>query len=565
MKLARLLLCIVLLGLIAVPGNMQDVPPDSAQEACASIPTEIQALDMDNVQITLAELITTETDNPSYCLVQGKVNERTGIDGRQYAIGFEMRLPTEWNGRFLYQANGGNDGSVVPAIGGGNATGDASALARGFAVLSTDAGHNGNDPVNLELGLIAGNVFGLDPQARSDYGYAATGTMAPIGEMLIELYYGTQPAYSYMMGCSNGGRHGMVAASRYPEYFDGILVGNPGLNLPKAAVQHAWDVQSFQIANPDIRQALSRGDMSLVAQRVVEVCDQLDGAADGLVANLTMCQQVFNLSDLQCAGDKDDTCLTAEQVTALDRAMGGPLNSAGEQLYVDWPYDSGLGGGDWRFWKLESGIPPWDGLPLIATLGAGSLSYIFTTPPTLTDGDPASLLAFLSEFDFDQDAPKIYATDDVFTESAMDFMTPPDVDNPTLAEFNAAGGKMVIYHGQSDGVFSVNDTINWYEALTANHDGDATNFVRLFTVPGMNHCASGPTTDQFDALTALVNWVEEGQAPDQIIAAVNPENPELPAEWSKTRTRPLCVWPQIAVFVGDDLESAASFECQLPQ
>jgi feruloyl esterase len=247
--------------------------------------------------------------------------------------------------------------------------------------------------------------------------------------------------------------------------------------------------------------------------------------------------------------------------------MSGPTNSAGEQLYSDWPYEGGMSSGNWRFWKLESGVPPWDNYPLIATLGGGSLSYIFTTPPTETPGDPASLVAYLTEFDFDEDAPGIYATDDTFTESAMDFMAPPDVDDPMLTELQESGGKLLIYHGQSDGVFSVNNTINWYEALSENHDGDASDFARLFTVPGMNHCSGGPTTDQFDALSALMTWVEAGEAPDQIVASVDPANPEIPEGWSPTRTRPLCPWPEIAVFTGDaesDIEAASSFSCELP-
>jgi feruloyl esterase len=552
---------IVWLGLMAVPAATQD-DSTAAQQACTAIAAD--SLGLDNLQFTLAALVTSDPQFPAYCLLQGSVNERTGIDGKPYAIGFEMRLPTAWNGRFLYQANGGNDGAVVPAIGDSNATNGISALARGFAVLSTDAGHNGNDPVNADLGLVAGNVFGLDPQARSDYGYATTGAMMPIANSIIATYYGTDPAYAYMFGCSNGGRHGMVAASRYPEYFDGILAGSPGFNLPRAAVQHAWDVQSFQIANPDIRQSFSTEDMALVSQRVVAVCDALDGASDGLVNDLRQCQDVFDPSELVCAATKDATCLSADQVTALDRSMSGPTNSAGEQLYSDWPYDGGMGAGDWRFWKIESRIPPWDSYPLIATLGAGSLSYIFTTPPTLTAGDPAALVNFLTEFDFDEDAPGIFATDETFSESAMEFMTPTDEDDPMLAEFQASGGKLLIYHGQSDAVFSANDTINWYEELAANNEGDASDFARLFMVPGMNHCSGGPATDRFDALSALMTWVEADQAPDQLIASVNPNNPELPPDWSRSRTRPLCPWPKIAKYVGDDIEAVTSFQCETP-
>jgi pimeloyl-ACP methyl ester carboxylesterase len=531
--------------------------------SCAELTTE--NLSLDNVEITSSALVTDDENYDGYCLVQGKVNERTGIDGKTYAIGFEMRLPEDWNERFLFQANGGNDGSVVPATGGvANASDQDTALARGFAVLSTDAGHNGSDPENASTGLAQGNVFGLDPQARTDYGYGTTLTMTPIAKAIIERHYGQAPVYSYMAGCSNGGRHAMVAASRFPTLFDGILAGDPGFNLPKAAVQHAWDVQSFRLVDPEIFNAFSTTDMQLVADAVVAACDDLDGAEDGMVADLVGCQDVFNLADLACPGAKDDTCLSATQVTALSQSMGGPKNSSDEQLYSDWPYDGGMGASNWRFWKLESGIPPWGNYPLIAIMGSGSLSYIFTTPPTSTAGDPTSLYNFLIDFDFDVDAPKIFATTDTFHESAMAFMTPPDVSNPTLAEFKAAGGKLILYHGQSDPVFSVNDTINWYEALTTNNGGDASDFARLFVIPGMTHCSGGCATDQFDALSALVDWVEDGTAPDRLIAALDTTNAGIPDDWDAGRTRPLCVWPKIATYVSGDIEDYQSFECATP-
>jgi hypothetical protein len=534
---------------------------NSQPHACGEITTA--NLKMKNVQITSSTMVTNDGTYPYYCKVLGKVNERTGIDGKTYAIGFELRLPVpeSWNKRFMYQANGGNDGAVVPANGESNAASNNGALSRGFAVISTDAGHNGSDPANAGYGLAQGNAFGLDPQARYDYGYAATGTMAPIAKDIVAYYYGKKPIYSYMMGCSNGGRHGMVAASRYPDYFDGILAGSPGFNLPKAAVQHAWDVQSFQIANPDFRLAFSVDDMKLVGKAVSDACDELDGVKDGMVADLKGCEKIFNLYTLQCSGAKNSTCLTAEQVTALARSMAGPKNSANKQLYSKWPFDPGIASGDWRFWKLTSPIPPWDFYPLIAIMGGGSLSYIFTTPPTATPGTPADLVNYLSTFNFDTDAPKIYARNKTFKQSAMDFMTPPDADNPRLKDFRKAGGKLVIYHGQADGVFCVNDTINWYEKLQANYRGKADDFVRLFIIPGMAHCSSSCSTDQFDALTALMNWVEKGKAPDQLLAQVNPTNPELPADWSKARTRPLCVWPEIPVYIGGDIDSASSFKC----
>ena len=215
-----------------------------------------------------------------------------------------MRLPVEWNGRFLHQVNGGNDGVVLPATGDqpkALASGGTPALARGFAVLSSDSGHSGADPANKSLGLAAGAAFGLDPQARRDYGYAADMTLAPIAKAIIAAHYGRKPDYSYMSGCSNGGRHTMVAAERMPEAYDGFLVGDPGFDLPRAAIQHAWDAQAFVKADPDIRKSITKDDAALVSRKITEACDRLDGLEDGLTANLAACQKAFDFDSLICA------------------------------------------------------------------------------------------------------------------------------------------------------------------------------------------------------------------------------------------------------------------------
>lgn len=495
----------------------------------------------------------------AFCQLNGIVNSRTGIDGKHYAIEFEMRLPLAWNGRFVYQMNGGNDGTVVPAE--GDVFDGRSARARGYAVLSTNAGHDGNAADNQQYGLAAGNRFGLDPQARSDYGFATTATMTPIANTIIKTFYSKAAAYSYLSGCSNGGRHGMVAASRYGDMFDGILVGAPGFNLPKAAVQHAWDVQSTQQVAPKLHNAFSRADMQLMVNKITEACDGLDGAKDGLVNKIRQCQNSFDVNSLRCYGEKNASCLSDTQIKSFTHIMSGPHNSKGQQLYNHWWYDTGIADEGWRFWKFESPIPAWNNNPLIATMGAGSLAYIFTTPATEVEGSPDKLVQFLSAFDFDSDAQKIFATQGAFKKSAMEFMTPPDVDNPKLKNFYKHNGKLIIYHGQSDPVFSTVDIVDWYEKLNKNYGGKAHNFARLFVVPGMNHCNGGPATDQFDALGALVTWVEKGQAPDTIAAKVNPENKSLPANWSKTRSRPLCPWPSVATYKSGDIESAASFAC----
>ncbi|RZS53257.1 tannase/feruloyl esterase family alpha/beta hydrolase [Sphaerotilus mobilis] len=550
--------------LLSSCGNRPPAAPVApvAPIACAALPGALASLgSMRAVRLTVAREVEADAQgHAAHCLVQGRAHERIGLDGKPYAIGFEMRLPVDWNRRFVHQVNGGNDGKVQAALGGLGIL-SRNALQRGFAVISSDAGHDEDAPANASAGLAKGNVFGLDPQARLDYGYRANDTVFGIAQALMAGRYGQPPQRNYMVGCSNGGRHGMVAASRHGERYDGILAGAPGFNLPRAAVQHAWDVQSWQQAHADIRQAFSPADLQLVADHVLARCDALDGLADGIVGDLAACQPKVRVAELTCPGAKTASCLGAAQVGALQRSLAGPRNSRGESLYSDWSWDAGMGAGNWRFWKLESQIPPWDRLPLIATMGAGSLSHVFTTPPTATPGTPAELLAYLTRFDVDRDAPKIYATDGAFNESAMAFMTPPDVDDPKLTTFRAHGGKLLIYHGHSDAVFSVNDTRRWVDRLRANGGGDA---VRFYGVPGMAHCSGGPATDQFDALGALVDWVERGTAPAALVATVNPANKDLPAAWSPQRSRLLCPHPQVARHVGGNTESADSFRCTAP-
>lgn len=537
----------------------------AASEACST--ATVEKLAIPGLVVEAATLQPAGAGLPEHCVLRARVGDRTGSDGRHYAIRFEMRLPAEWNGRFLHQGNGGSDGDVRPAVGdisGTHASGGVPALARGFAVLSSDSGHPGTDPANASLGLAAGVAFGLDPEARRDYGYAADMRLAPIAKAIIEAQYGRRPDFSYYGGCSNGGRHAMVAASRMPAEYDGFLAGNPGFDLPRAALQHAWDAQSFVKADPDIRKSITAEDAALMSRKITAACDKLDGIEDGLTANLAACQKVFSFDSLVCAEGATANCLPKAKVDALKASFSGPVNSRGEALYSDWPVDGGVGTGNWRLWKVESPIPPWNNYPIIATMGASALEYVFTTPPTPVQGTNEALMKALIGFDFDADAPKIYAKTDAYPESAMAFMAPPDVDNPKLAAFRDRGRKMIIYHGQADPVFSIDDTIRWWQKLDANMGGRAADSVRLFAVPGMTHCEGGVALDRFDALTALTDWVEKGKAPDRIIATVDPDNKEIPASWSLTRTRPLCPWPTYARYKSGDPESAASFECAGP-
>jgi feruloyl esterase len=539
-------------ALMAAPLLVPSLAP--AQQTAMSCDTASFArLGIPRTRILSAERVQDDARAGPHCVVRGAVNERAGTDGKSYAIGFEMRLPNSWNGRYFDQLNGGNDGAVVPAYGNLQGNQPDNALSRGYAVLSSDSGHDGQ--ANRDAGLVGGNLFGFDHQARLDYGYAANVTLTPIAKTLIERFYGRRPEYSYMVGCSNGGRHALVGATRLADEFDGFLAGAPGYNLPMVGLQHAWDVQSFELAGGDIRRAFTRENMQAVAVGVLQQCDALDGAADGIVGAIAECRQTFDAK--RVAG------LSEQQIAALERSFGGPKDAAGRALYASWVFDAGLGASDWRNWKLESPIPGFEGLPLIATLGAGSLAQIFTTPPTQLAGTPAALHGYLRGFDFGHDAPKIFATTPEYPVSAMNFMAPTDWRDPQLAELKAAGGKVIVYHGASDGAFSLQATIDWYEKVRANNGGDASDFARFYPVPGMAHCGGGPSTDRFDLFSALVDWVERDRPPQTVVAAARADNRERPQDWSETRSRPLCDWPTVARYRGaGDLESAASFACE---
>ncbi|MFV0360486.1 tannase/feruloyl esterase family alpha/beta hydrolase [Tropicimonas sp.] len=518
------------------------------------------ALGLSGVTLTSVEAVPAGDESPvAQCRVRGITAERVGADGRNYALRFELALPDEWNGDFVHQFNGGSDGEVKPATGGlGAGTGDTTPLARGYAVVSSDAGHDGT--ANPEAGLAGGTRFGLDPEARAMYGYKAVATLDPLARQIVGAYYGEEIGHAYGIGCSNGGRHAMVAAMRMPDAFDGLLAGAPGFNLPRAGLQHALDVQTLGAVTGDLTTAFSPDDLALVANGIRAACDGLDGLEDGLVADTAACQATFDIGSLQCDDGSADGCLTAGQVAAL-RTIHAGTDGAGAPYYSDWPWDTGIESGGWRIWKLNSPIEPWGFMPIIAVMGAGSLAQVFTTPPTEVAGDPASLVQFLRDFDLSARAGDIYATAAGYPESGMAFMAPPGADNPVLAEFRDAGAKFIVFHGVSDPVFSANDTAGWYGRLDANNDGRARDFVRYYPVPGMVHCSGGPATDGFDLFAGLVAWVEHGDAPEAIVAVGRADNEELP-DALKGAERLLCPAPQVARYVGGDTALAGSFACR---
>ncbi|OYT87867.1 MAG: tannase/feruloyl esterase family alpha/beta hydrolase [Burkholderiales bacterium PBB6] len=529
--------------------------PASLQGTCTELTLKLAALPGTTItastEAAAGTLKAGTNEVPAHCLVTGQMLPRTSpVDGQPYAIGFEMRLPLAWNGRFFHQGNGGIDGRVLPATGGFGGGVTTHALLQGFAVLSSDAGHT----------AAAGPAFGIDPQARLDYGYQAVGKLTPMAKSVIEKAYGKLPDRSYFGGCSNGGRHALVAASRYADEYDGFVAGAPGFNLPKAAVANIASAQRLaRVATKpdDLNTAFTPAERQALSNAVLAKCDALDGATDGLIQDTAACQRSFNFErDVPtCTGERDGSCLSTAQKAAIGPRFSGTLTSVGAPVYSSFPFDGGHGAPGIGFWMFTA--------PL--ALDSGSVGHIFKVPPAPVAGfnGPAFSLAA----NIDELVAQINATNSTYTESAMSFMTPP---KPTeLSTLKARGGKVLVFHGVSDAIFSANDTARWVDAVAAANGGQAGSFLRYFPVPGMGHCSGGPATDQFDLVSAIVAWVEDGQAPERITASARGAgnaggvNADLPASWPANRTRPLCAYPTVARYVGSgDVESAASFRCQ---
>ena len=470
------------------------------------------------------------SSQPAHCLVEGEINKHTGPDGNEYGDKFQLRLPDAWTGRFLFQGGGGLDGMLNPAVGPAR-PGFKTALAGGYAVVSTDGGHEGTGPGDA--------TFGADPQARADYQYRSTEVVAPVAKLIIAKYYGEPPKYSYMSGCSNGGREAMIAAQRYPSLFDGVIAGDPAFDLTRAAVAEAWFSMKFaEIAPkgpngmPALQKAFSDSDLKLLASAVLKQCDARDGLRDGLIDESDSCH--FDPAVLQCKSEKTDACLSREQVDALQTTFSGPVDSKGNRLYSDWPYDAGLAAPGWRIWTLGN-----EQMPALNVL----MYPAFVNHVALPAGESPIKGPFL--FDFDKDPQRI-------NESANLI----NADSTDLRAFRERGGKMILYTGMSDPVFSANDLIAYYHRLANANGGTSStlHFVRLFRIPGMNHCAGGPALDDFDDLTAIQDWVEKGVAPDRLIATGR----EFPG-----RSRPLCPYPQTSKYNGTgSTEDARNFTCQ---
>jgi hypothetical protein len=466
---------------------------------------------------------------PDHCLFRVMLDARPStVEDMSYGTGIELRLPANWNHRFFFQGGGGLNGVLSPAV--GAVGGFPSALSRGFAVVSTDSGHRGKSAIDSR--------FGVDQQAKLDFAYQAVARTTQQAKSLITRFYGKKPDYSYYVGCSTGGREAMLAAQRLPLEFDGVVAGNPSYNLTRVAINQIWSLQTVtRIAprdasgKPDLSRAFSDEQLKAASDAVLRQCDALDGLRDGMINDFQACRfdpksAVCGTSGAPAAGQ----CLTTAQAGALKAIFGGARNSRGEPLYGTFPFDTGIATAAWRGMHLGNAGNP----PANATLGRDTLRNFAMTPPA-PELDPL-------RFDFDRDVARTSET------AAIN-----DAVATLHTSFAGHGGKMIVYHGLSDQAMATGVLTDWYEHLTPRDAQGPQDWARLFLVPGMTHCGGGQSTDQFDMLSAIQEWVEKGHAPDRVVAS----GKAFPGV-----TRPLCPFPKVARFDGGAANDEHSFSCK---
>jgi feruloyl esterase len=470
------------------------------------------------VRIT-AQSIPAAGNVPAHCRVDGTIDPE---------ITFQVNLPKPWNGRFYMVGNGGHAGQQPddPA----QIPNRDQALMRHFVMAATDTGHDtAKEP---------GGTFVLsNPQKAIDYAYRAVHRTAVTAKAIAHRYYGQPVAYAYWNSCSNGGRQGLLEAQRYPDDFDGIVANAPWVDQTGFTIGALWNQRALGAVS------LTPGKLVLLAERVLAKCDALDGLSDGLIDDPRQCKVAIARDVPSCpAGVDDDSCLTAAQAEAIQKVYDGPRDIQGRQLFPGFmPGSEALvrsaDGSVASSWLnlIVPGAP--DRKPAVFGLAEATMRYLVPLTPQ-PEWDYRT-------FDFDHDIEQL----DRWSRLA-------DATDIDLRDFRARGGKLLITYGWSDQILQPLMGVDYYEQAVTANGPRGEEFLRLFMVPGMTHCAGGPGPDQFDSVTAIIDWVETG--PDRLIA-------RKLTDGAVSRSRPLCPYPQVARHRGDgSIDAAESFVCVAP-
>ena len=506
--------CLIVVGLSNVhlgsPG--QAASGQQKHVECASL----GELQLTNVRITEAVATPAPEKGPvtvPHCRVSGVIDKE---------IRFTELLPDRWNERLFAGGGGGFVGSVQNQA--------VASVNFGYATVGTDTGHEAE-------GLDAQWAFG-NRERQINYGYLAIHRTAEIAKAIVKAYYGVDSRYAYFFGCSNGGRQALMEAQRFPADFDGVVSCAPALDFTNIAASF---VRNTQAVYPDPKalqaSAISPDNLRLLESKVLDACDARDGVKDGVLDDPRECP--FKIGDLpSCPGGRAAAdCVTSTERAAIERIYS-PTTSRGTTIYPGQPFGGEGQQGGWQPWITGMNASPG------------------------TEGRPPSLqFAFGTEFfkylalgrqDFD------YATYDLSNWDKDTAAIAKDLNalDSDLSKFKARQGKLILAHGWADPALNPLSTIAYYGKVQARDPG-IRDYVRLFMMPGVLHCAGGPGPDFVDWFSPIAEWVEHGHAPDRVIAQ------KRSADGRVLKARPLCPYPQRAVYDGKgSVTEAESFVCQ---
>lgn len=478
---------------------------------CASLASQSFGAD---VKIESARTVPAATNLPEHCEVRGVIWPEAK---------FVVKLPANWNERFQMVGNGGWAGTISTAA-------VDAAVRLGYASTSTDTGHD----AQKEPGAIWAMKSATNPNAQRklvDHGYLSVHETALLAKKIIRTYYGADAKYSYWVGCSTGGRQGLMEAQRYPEDFDGYVIGAPVLNLTGLQMKA---VVTWAAVGPGAGE-IKPEKFEVINATVYGKCDALDGVKDGLIENPLACDFKPSRDLTKCTGAENASCFTPAQLAALDVVYDGVRNSKGELLFPGMP-PGGEAFTVGRDGKATSGLQTF----LSGNFGLGDTFMKFMA----FDEKPGAGYDYKT-FNVDRDFPRMTNTGLIINATITD-----------LTGVKARGGKILHYHGWADPGVTSKMSVDYYEAAKRTMgEKETTDFYRFFPVPGMFHCNGGPGCGDVDWLTAIVNWVEKGTAPEVLIGA-HVENGQA------TRKRPICMYPTVAKYKGSgSIDAAENFTC----
>jgi feruloyl esterase len=490
-------------ALIAVPVVLTQAQAPQSPKCSA-----LTGLKLPHVVLSGAMMVATSGDHPAYCRVTGAAHPTADSD-----IRFEVRIPDHWNGRYLQVGNGGFAGMIPDA-------GLMMGMAQGYAVAGTDDGHQ--TTVNTDASWALGH-----PEKQIDFGYRALKETTDAAKAIITAYAGA-PRYSYFQGCSDGGREALMEAQRFPHDFDGIVAGDPANHWTHLLTGAVWNVQALT-ATPG--SWLSPVKLALIQAEAVKQC----GDDNGVIEDPEGCR--FDPAKIRCKTGEAPNCLTDAQLATLQKIYDGPRNPrTGAKILSGFSPGGEDGPQGWVRWI--SGASQGDKEALINAFARNFFSYIVHADPGYD----------IRKMNFDSDV------------ALTDQKTAPVFNSysPDLSAFKARGGKLIQYHGWADPAIPALDSVDYYKSVQAQM-GDTSGFYRLFMAPGMLHCRSGPGPNVLSTLPAVRAWVEDGKAPEIILAAKYQDSD--PAKKIE-RTRPLCAWPRRAQWDGKgDKTKSESFRC----